>query len=289
MINPLLEDGYPSIGCEPCTPAPPPTTRAAAAGPAWPRPNAGSTYEHRHCRPTPAPAATGAAADRRRHALVHRPARRPASPPSPTRWPTGCAPRGAGSRCWTATRSARTCRPVSASAGPTATSTSPGSAGWPGCWPGTGDRAGAGDRAVRRRPRAGPGRPRRGRRPVRARCTCRPRWRSPRAGTSRACTPRPARGEISAMTGVDDPYESPGDRRAAASTPPPSTLDDRPSQRCYDLLRPGRDCDRPAEGATRPHLEPDDAEAPAADRARRRWSRSRSTSSGRWPASSTRR
>ena len=48
MVNPLLEDGYASIGCEPCTVrADRPRRPRPAAGPAWPRPSAGSTCERR--------------------------------------------------------------------------------------------------------------------------------------------------------------------------------------------------------------------------------------------------
>ena len=40
------------------------------------------------------------------------------------------------------------------------------------------------------------------------------RWRSPRPVTSRVCTPGHAAGELSGMTGVDDPYEVPDAGRA---------------------------------------------------------------------------
>ena len=44
LVNPLVYEGYPSIGCAPCTSKPiPGPIRAVAAGPGCPRPNAGCT------------------------------------------------------------------------------------------------------------------------------------------------------------------------------------------------------------------------------------------------------
>ncbi len=44
LVNPLIDQGYPSIGCWPCTRSPPtPTIPARAAGPAGPRRSAGCT------------------------------------------------------------------------------------------------------------------------------------------------------------------------------------------------------------------------------------------------------
>ena len=46
LVNPLVYDGYPSIGCAPARAASlPARTRAAGAGPAPPRPSAGSTHD----------------------------------------------------------------------------------------------------------------------------------------------------------------------------------------------------------------------------------------------------
>ncbi|BCI86979.1 hypothetical protein NIIDMKKI_21850 [Mycobacterium kansasii] len=44
LVNPLVYDGYPSIGCAPCTAKPADgADRAAAGGKGWPKPNAGCT------------------------------------------------------------------------------------------------------------------------------------------------------------------------------------------------------------------------------------------------------
>ena len=48
LINPLLIDGYASVGCAPCTRRVGRRGPAPAAGPAGARPNAGCTCEHRH-------------------------------------------------------------------------------------------------------------------------------------------------------------------------------------------------------------------------------------------------
>ena len=74
----------------------------------------------------------------RRHRVADRPAQRGqdhAGPGAGRRAARRAAPT---SRSWTATRSARTCPPASASPGRTGTPRSPGSASSPNCWPGTG-------------------------------------------------------------------------------------------------------------------------------------------------------
>ena len=136
----------------------------------------------------------------------------PASPRSPAASPTRCG-RAASARspCSTATSCAVSCPPGSASARPTATSTSAGSAGSPPRWPGTA----AWRSAARSRRTPGPAPP-----PA--------RWpRTAGAGflLVHVATPlevceqrdrkglyaRARAGQLTGMTGIDDPYEVPTD------------------------------------------------------------------------------
>ena len=124
-------DGYPSIGCAPCTAARPVTDDARSgrwAG--WPRPNAGSTYDRRGrtCRP-------GAPPPTHRRPCAATPGV-PSGPPcgsrvcprrasrrSPVRWHVGWPTMDDRCRCSTATRSDHICPPDSATVGRTAIST----------------------------------------------------------------------------------------------------------------------------------------------------------------------